>query len=120
MKVHFLSKADRERYGIEHTDGLDVDLSVVMQDEAEELDEYGVDPDAGWIPFLQSTDKRVWRVIVWLALKRNGVEVKLAEVRFDRRRVGYIEPESSGKDDTGQASETNDSPTLPDSSPDSG
>lgn len=120
MKVHFLAKADRERYGIDHDDGLDVDLSVVMQDEAEELDEYGVDPDAGWIPFLKSTDKRVWRVIVWLALRRNGVDVKIREVKFDRRRVGYIEPESPGKDDSDQASETNESDTPPPSSPDTG
>jgi hypothetical protein len=111
-----LSKVDRERYGLGEQP-LEVDLSIVYQDEAEELDEYGVDPDGqAWFDWLNSNDVKVWRVIVWLALARAGVDVRLAEVRFNRRRVGYLPPdESPGKD---ERSETSDSPTPPDSSPD--
>lgn len=111
----FLTKPDRERYGL--PDGLlEVDLYDVFQDEAEELDAYGVDPDEGWIPFLNSNDIRVWRIIVWLALRRAGVEVSLTDVKFNRRRTGYVTPdESPGKGD----SETSDAPTPPPSSDDS-
>lgn len=111
MKV-LLSPSDRERYGIETADGLEVELSVLMQDEAEALDEYGIDPDK-WPEFINSGNVKVWRVIVWLALVRNGVEVKLGEVKFNRRATRYTN-ESPGKADL----ETSDSPTPPDSSPD--
>jgi hypothetical protein len=117
-----LSKPDRERYGIEHTDGLEVDLSIVYQHEAEELDDYGIDPDE-WEKFINGGTIKVWRVIVWLALTRNGFPVPLAEVKFNRRATRYTnEPESPGKDsDPGiPDSGPNDSPTPPPSSPGSG
>lgn len=113
----FLSRPDRERYGIESADGLQVDLSVVMQDEAEELDDYGIDPDE-WEKFINSRGVKVWRAVVWLALVRNGVDVKLAEVKFNRRATRYLADPSPGKDES--PSETNDSNTPPLSSPDSG
>lgn len=115
MKI-FLSKPDRERYGLSD-ELLDVDLSIIMQDEAEELDAFGIDPDDGWIPFLNSNDVKVWRAVVWLAVKRAGVEVSLKDLKFNRRRVGWLPPdESPGKD---EASETSESPTPPPSSDDS-
>jgi hypothetical protein len=122
MRV-FLSKPDRERYGIEHTDGLEVELSVVMQHEAEELDDYGIDPDE-WEKFINSGAVKVWRVIVWLALNRNGHQVPLAEVKFNRRATRYTN-ESPGKDpatpDPGTPdSGTSGSPTPPPSSDGSG
>lgn len=109
-----LGPADRARYGL-GDEPLDVDLAELYQDEAEELDEHGIDPDQ-WVTWLNSGDVRVWRVVVWLGLARNGVEVKLAEVRFNRRAVRYTPAESSGKDGTDPASETNESPTPPRSS----
>lgn len=121
LRVALLSQADRDRYGV-GPEPLEVDLSVVMQDEAEELDEYGVDPDGkAWFDWLNSDDKRVWRVLVWLALVRAGVDVRLKDVKFNRRRIGYVSPdepaESPGKD---EASEPSGSPTPEPSSPDSG
>jgi len=95
MRV-FLSKPDRERYGVEHTDGLEVDLSIVMQHEAEELDDYGIDPD-DWEKFINSGVVKVWRAIVWLALNRSGHQVSLVDVKFNRRATRYTN-ESPGKD----------------------
>jgi hypothetical protein len=102
----WLGEADRERYGL-GTDPLDFDPTTLMQDEAEDLDDYGIQPD-GWDEFilgapilgpdrkpLPRADKphlpqrhpptaRAWRALVWLALRRNGHKVALADVNFDR------------------------------------
>lgn len=118
LRIAFLSKADRERYGLSD-EPIELDVSVVYQDEAEDLDDYGVDADGkAWYEWLNSPDKRVWRVLVWLALRRAGVDIGLREVKFDRRRIGWLQPEqteSPGKGD----SETSGSPTPPPSSDDS-
>jgi len=114
-----LSKPDRERYGVETTDGLPVDLNLLYQNEAEELDDFDVDPDE-WEKFVNSGAVKVWRVIVWLALTRNGHPVPLAEVKFNRRATRWAN-ESPGKDDPDTSdSPTSESPTPPSSSPGSG
>lgn len=117
MKV-LLGAADRKRYGLSD-EPLDVDLSVVMQHEAEELDDNGIDPDA-WVEFINSGNVKVWRCVVWLALTRNGAAVALADTRFDRRSVRYTPAESPGKDGSDSASETSDDSTKPPSSDGSG
>lgn len=110
MKI-WLGEADRERYGL-GTDPLDFDPTTLMQDEAEDLDDYGIQPD-GWHEFIlgapvlgpdrkplpradkphlpqrQPPTARAWRALVWLALRRNGHKVALADVNFDRRAVRY-------------------------------
>jgi hypothetical protein len=112
-----LSTEDCERYGLPG-EPLELDMGILMQDEAEELDDQGIDPDGKpWVEFLNSGKVKVYRVVVWLALRRAGVDVTLADVKFDRKAVrfstvGEVEP---GKDEDSASSG---SPGPDDSSPD--
>lgn len=83
--VHLGAK-DAERYGV--TGPLEVDLAEVMQDEAEILWEHGVDTDA-WVELMTKEPFKRWRVIVWLALRRNGIQVGYTELNFDRQSMRF-------------------------------
>lgn len=92
--VVYLTDKDRERLGVPGP--LEVDLAELMQDEAEILDEHGIDPD-GWEEFLRSDALRRWRAIVWLALRRNGIQVPYGELNFDRRGMRFESAPEPGK-----------------------
>lgn len=117
-----LSDADRERLGC--VEWLDYDPNALMLSEAEILDDAGIDPDIRWgDPVLDEQGKpeltekgapkrRIrpggQRVIVWMALRRSGVDVPIKDLDFDAERVLWqvVEP---GKAE----SETSDSDSPP-------
>jgi hypothetical protein len=83
-----LSDTDREALG--GPEWLEFDSLTFMTDEAEAVeDAFGI--FAGeWYQLLRAGAKiptRMWRAIVWLSLRRAGVTVEPAEVRFDVLRM---------------------------------
>lgn len=131
-----LGEDNRKLLGVD-LDELTVDLADLYQSEAEALnDAIGLDPDR-WVAFLRRGedtgevdedgrpirvhDPVVLRVIVWLALRRNGHRMSLGEVDFNRRTLDVLpdasEPEDQGKGPEGQGSfAASESPTPPTSS----
>lgn len=124
----YLADADRERLG--YTEPLEMDFLVLMQLEAEVLQKEvpAFDPD-DWGGFLSDSKGPHFRhVLVWLALRRNGIKLPYAEVDFDRRSFGIetLDVEPEGKDDSSTPDRTSNSngdatspssPTSSDSSP---
>lgn len=121
MPLHvLLTNEDRERYGLP-ADPLELDLAVLMQDEAELLDDQGVPVDGkAWTDWLNSGGVKVRRVVVWLAMRRHGVDVALGDVKFNRRGLLLFKyAEGEGEPGKGGASGSSESPGPDDSSPDS-
>lgn len=126
-----LSDEDRERLGITE-EWLAFQLDRLMMSEAEELDNGGYDPDdlaedlAGQIvygadgePVMipvpgsdgQLVEKRrrparVWRAVVWIAIRNAGVQVPYVGFDFNLRGIEYAaDPdEEPGKDGEAPAS----------------
>lgn len=101
-----LSDADRERFGC--AEWLELDQNVLSLEEAEQLDDAGIDalrwdrPAEGLVDDAGNprVSARGVRVAVWLALNRNGSKVSLAELEaVNFRQIAYRRPEpEQGKD----------------------
>jgi hypothetical protein len=98
-----LGEADSQRYGLDPQAWLEFDGRVLMQTEAEILQQAipGFDPD-DWFEFLEGEDTgavdpdgkpirrrhpQQLRVVIWCTLRRAGTAVAFSELDFDRRAV---------------------------------